>query len=167
MNSSKELYVFLFWSKSFINLSCVRYLYLLKLIWTVSSWAKSCDCPYHVGMWALPVPLSPANLLAVFRNNRKLKSVSLSFCLSDSDYSLLTGVGSLSGRQANVSIISMDLLWDFDTQPPSSTPKPCSISLSLSWALSCFPSPIGPCRLRLISQAFSHSVQLDPLDSAL
>ncbi len=132
MNSGKELYVFFFWSKSFINLSCVRYLYLLKLIWTVSLWAKSCDCPYHVGMWALPVPLSPANILAVFSNNRKLKSVSLSFCLSDSDYSLLTGVGSLSGRQANVSIISMDLLWDFDTQPPSSTPKPCSISLSLS-----------------------------------
>ncbi len=98
----------------------------------MSLWAKSCDCSYHVGMWALSVPLSPANLLAVFSNNQKLKSVSLSFCLSDSDYIFLTGVGSLSGRRANVSIIIMDLLRDFDTQAPSSTPKPCSISLSLS-----------------------------------
>ncbi len=167
INSGKELYVFFFWSKSFINLSCVRYLYLLKFIWTVSLWAKRCDCSYHVGMWALSVPLSPANLLAVFSNNQKLKSVCLSFCLSDSDYSFLTGVGSLSGRRANVSIIIMDLLRDFDTQAPSSTPKPCSISLSLSWMLSRFLSLIGPCRLRLILQAFSHSVQLEPLDSAL
>jgi len=91
-------------------------------------------------MWLPSVPLSPVNLLAVFSNNWEVKSVSLSFCLSDSDYSLLTGVGSLSGRQANVSIISMDLLWEFDTQPPSFHQSPIfhpeallSLSLSLSY----------------------------------
>jgi len=125
------------YSKSFIHLSCVGYVNLRKLSWTMSSWAKklllSISCGYHLC-------LSLLWIFSLFSAITEKSSLSLfrSVCLTLITVSwqvLAHWVVDrpMSASSAWISFESLTHNPHPSTSHLSSTPKPCSLSLSLSY----------------------------------